>query len=92
MQPPPPPRTDVPRGRRLAQIAAPQMAVKVIDRAIQAHGGAGFSGDFPLAFAYAQALSLTLANPGTIMFWFLGCCQCLLPSMRVVVNEVTRIV
>jgi acyl-CoA dehydrogenase len=34
----------------------------VIDWAIQAHGGAGVSDDFPLAFAYAQARLLRLAD------------------------------
>ncbi|MCE2988590.1 MAG: acyl-CoA dehydrogenase family protein [Nitrosomonadaceae bacterium] len=34
----------------------------VIDWAIQAHGGAGLSDDFPLAFAYAQARILRLAD------------------------------
>ncbi len=31
---------------------APQMALNVIDRAIQVHGGAGVSDDFPLARMY----------------------------------------
>jgi acyl-CoA dehydrogenase len=38
------------------------MACKVIDWAIQAHGGAGVSGDFQLAYAYAQARTLRLAD------------------------------
>jgi acyl-CoA dehydrogenase len=38
------------------------MACKVIDWAIQAHGGAGVSQDFGLAQAYASARSLRLAD------------------------------
>jgi len=44
------------------KIAAPQVALKVIDRAIQVHGGAGVSGDFPLAEMYAQLRTLRLAD------------------------------
>ena len=38
------------------------MALRVIDRAIQAHGGAGVSDDFPLAAAWAGARTLRLAD------------------------------
>ena len=38
------------------------MACEVIDMAIQLHGGAGMSADFPLAEAYAGARSLRLAD------------------------------
>jgi acyl-CoA dehydrogenase len=38
------------------------MALRVIDRAIQAHGGAGVSGDFGLAAAWAGARTLRLAD------------------------------
>jgi acyl-CoA dehydrogenase len=38
------------------------MACTVIDWAIQAHGGAGVSNDFGLAYAYAQARTLRLAD------------------------------
>jgi acyl-CoA dehydrogenase len=44
------------------KVAAPQAALKVIDRAIQVHGGAGVSGDFPLAAMYAHARTLRLAD------------------------------
>ncbi|WP_405137163.1 acyl-CoA dehydrogenase family protein [Nocardia sp. NBC_01388] len=44
------------------KVAAPQMALKVIDRAIQVHGGAGVSDDFPLASMYAHARTLRLAD------------------------------
>ena len=38
------------------------MACEVIDMAIQLHGGAGMSDDFPLAAAYTLARSLRLAD------------------------------
>jgi acyl-CoA dehydrogenase len=44
------------------KVAAPQLALKVIDRAIQVHGGAGVSDDFPLANMYAHQRTLRLAD------------------------------
>ena len=44
------------------KVAAPNMALKVIDRAIQIHGGAGVSDDFPLASLYAHLRTLRLAD------------------------------
>lgn len=44
------------------KVAAPEMATWVIDRAIQAHGGAGVSQDTPLAELYAQARMLRIAD------------------------------
>ena len=44
------------------KVAAPNVALKVIDRAIQVHGGAGVSGDFPLASMYAHLRTLRLAD------------------------------
>jgi acyl-CoA dehydrogenase len=44
------------------KIAAPAVALKVVDRAIQVHGGAGVSGDFDLAAAYAHLRTLRLAD------------------------------
>lgn len=44
------------------KVAAPDVATWVIDRAIQAHGGAGLSQDFPLASLYAAARSLHIAD------------------------------
>ncbi len=35
------------------KVAAPNIALKIIDRAIQVHGGGGVTDDFPLAMAYA---------------------------------------
>ena len=46
----------------MIKIVAPRMACRVIDRAIQIHGGAGVSPDFPLARAYADARVLRLAD------------------------------
>jgi acyl-CoA dehydrogenase len=44
------------------KVAAPAMALRVIDRAIQVHGGGGVSGDFPLASMYAHMRTLRLAD------------------------------
>jgi acyl-CoA dehydrogenase len=44
------------------KVAVPDMASRVIDFAIQLHGGGGMSDDFPLASAYVGARSLRLAD------------------------------
>jgi acyl-CoA dehydrogenase len=44
------------------KVAAPSVALKVIDRAIQVHGGGGVSDDFPLASLYAHMRTLRLAD------------------------------
>jgi len=44
------------------KVAAPRMALDVLDRAIQAHGGGGVSDDFFLARAWAHARTLRLAD------------------------------
>ena len=44
------------------KIVTPAMAEWVIDKAIQAHGAAGVSQDFPLAFLWANARSLRFAD------------------------------
>ncbi|MBJ8344139.1 acyl-CoA dehydrogenase family protein [Antrihabitans sp. YC2-6] len=44
------------------KAAVPVMAQEVVDMAIQIHGGAGLTDDFPLAAAYAGARSLRLAD------------------------------
>jgi acyl-CoA dehydrogenase len=44
------------------KVAVPTMAARVIDRAMQVHGGAGLSQDFPLAEAYALQRYLRLAD------------------------------
>ncbi len=46
----------------MIKAVAPAMALRVIDRAIQAHGGGGVSDDFPLAAAWAGARTLRLAD------------------------------
>ncbi len=46
----------------MIKVVAPNVALRVIDRAIQAHGGAGVSGDFFLAGAWAAARTLRLAD------------------------------
>jgi acyl-CoA dehydrogenase len=54
------------RGARIEvsaiKVAAPEVATWVIDRAIQAHGGAGVSQDFLLAELYAVARILQIAD------------------------------
>jgi len=46
----------------MIKVAAPNMACQVIDWAVQAHGAAGVCDDFQLAFFYAQARTLRLAD------------------------------
>jgi acyl-CoA dehydrogenase len=46
----------------MIKVAATNLACRVIDWAIQAHGGGGLSQDFPLAYAYAQARALRFAD------------------------------
>lgn len=46
----------------MIKVAAPNMALQVIDWAMQAHGGAGVCEDFPLAMAYAIARTLRFAD------------------------------
>ncbi|HLT10350.1 MAG TPA: acyl-CoA dehydrogenase family protein [Micromonosporaceae bacterium] len=44
------------------KVAAPNIALKIVDRAIQVHGGGGVTDDFPLAMAYAHLRTLRLAD------------------------------
>ena len=44
------------------KVVAPNVALKVIDRAIQIHGGGGVSDDFPLAEMWAHVRTLRLAD------------------------------
>ncbi|MFO0658232.1 MAG: acyl-CoA dehydrogenase [Polyangiaceae bacterium] len=46
----------------MIKVVAPNVALRVIDRAIQAHGAAGVSHDFALAYAWACARTLRLAD------------------------------
>jgi acyl-CoA dehydrogenase len=46
----------------MIKVVAPNMAAKVIDRAIQVHGGGGVSQDFDLVRAYAGIRALRLAD------------------------------
>jgi len=46
----------------MIKVVAPSMALRVIDRAIQAHGGGGVGEDFGLAAAWALARTLRLAD------------------------------
>jgi acyl-CoA dehydrogenase len=44
------------------KVIAPRVALNVVDRAIQVHGGAGVSEDFPLARMYASLRTLRIAD------------------------------
>ena len=44
------------------KVVAPRVALRVIDRAIQVHGGGGVSDDFPLAQMYAGMRTLRIAD------------------------------
>jgi acyl-CoA dehydrogenase len=46
----------------MIKVVAPSMALRVIDRAIQAFGGAGVSDEFPLAAMWANSRTLRLAD------------------------------
>ena len=44
------------------KVAVPNIALEIIDQAIQMHGGAGVSGDFPLAELFATIRTLRIAD------------------------------
>src|SRR4051812_41948983 len=46
----------------MIKVQAPQMALQILDDAIQAHGGGGVSGDFELAHNWAGIRTLRLAD------------------------------
>jgi acyl-CoA dehydrogenase len=46
----------------MVKVIVPRMTLRVLDRAIQAHGGAGVSDDLPLAAAWAHTRTLRLAD------------------------------
>jgi alkylation response protein AidB-like acyl-CoA dehydrogenase len=46
----------------MIKVAAPRMACRIIDDAIQAHGGGGVTTDYGLARSYASIRTLRLAD------------------------------
>jgi acyl-CoA dehydrogenase len=46
----------------MIKVVAPNVTLQVLDRAIQAHGGAGICDDFPMAWHWANARTLRLAD------------------------------
>jgi acyl-CoA dehydrogenase len=44
------------------KVVVPRIACAIIDRAIQIHGAGGMSDDFPLAYFYAWARALRMAD------------------------------
>ncbi len=46
----------------MIKVVAPNMCLRVLDRAMQVHGGGGVSQDFPLAYAWAQVRTLRFAD------------------------------
>lgn len=46
----------------MIKVVTPNIALRVIDRAIQAHGGAGLNSDLPLALMFAYARTLRIAD------------------------------
>jgi alkylation response protein AidB-like acyl-CoA dehydrogenase len=46
----------------MIKVAAPNMALKVIDDAMQLHGGGAMSQEFPLAYMYARMRALRFAD------------------------------
>ncbi|MGH8540184.1 MAG: acyl-CoA dehydrogenase family protein, partial [Stenotrophobium sp.] len=46
----------------MIKVAAPNMALQVIDWAIQVHGAGGVTDEFGLSYAWAQARTLRLAD------------------------------
>jgi acyl-CoA dehydrogenase len=46
----------------MIKVVVPRMALRVLDRAIQAHGAAGVCDDFPMAMMWAHARTIRLAD------------------------------
>jgi len=46
----------------MVKVVVPRMALRVLDRAIQAHGAAGVSNDFPMAMMWAHTRTIRLAD------------------------------
>jgi acyl-CoA dehydrogenase len=53
----------------MIKVIAPQMAGQVVDWAIQAHGGAGLTGDFPLAYMYSHQRALRIIDGPDEVHW-----------------------
>lgn len=54
---------------RHASVARHRLSCRAIDVAMQVHGGAGVSGDTPLAWLWAQARTLRLADGPDEVHW-----------------------
>lgn len=53
----------------MIKVVAPNVALRVVDRAIQAHGGGGVCQDFKLAQMWAMLRTLRLADgPDEVLF------------------------
>jgi acyl-CoA dehydrogenase len=46
----------------MVKVVVPRMALRVLDRAIQAHGAAGVCDDFPMAMMWAHSRTIRLAD------------------------------
>lgn len=46
----------------MIKVAAPNMALGIIDNAMQLHGGGAMSQEFPLAYMWARARALRFAD------------------------------
>ena len=73
----------------MIKVVAPRMAGRVIDRAIQIHGGAGVTEDFHLAHAYAAARVLRIvdgpdADLNALNFTLMGAIACATRSIKIV--------
>ncbi len=69
------------------KVAAPTAALRIIDRAIQVHGGGGVSQDFPLAAMWAHVRTLRLAD-GPDEVHKLSIARRELPAVRVTLQRV----
>jgi acyl-CoA dehydrogenase len=46
----------------MIKVVVPRMALRVLDRSIQAHGAAGVCDDFPMAMMWAHSRTIRLAD------------------------------
>jgi acyl-CoA dehydrogenase len=57
----------------MVKIAGPEMATRVVDRAIQVHGGMGVSSELPLEWWYRQLRATRITEgPGEVLKWRLA--------------------